>query len=464
MKRTLGIAGLLVLLATAVYGLVELAAWRYYYPGAPVADYPQPADRVQARQQDIDYFRHYLELDKSYTGVTRAAAEALLADLESRLEDLSDAAFQLGIARAVAVADNGHTNIWLGRFSRQHGRLPLRFFWFADGIHVVRAREAYADLLGAELLSIGGVPVLEAAVGLKDFVGGPWDAFRAYRGPILLELPAAHHAAGLSDSEAATTLTLRLLDGSLVVRRLSAEALADEAPLFWPDSYLLEAPPELEAEPWVGLASRIGELPLYLREPAREFRMSELPAGGLYLQYRANVGEGIGDFGKAVRRRLQEQSPSFLVLDQRFNGGGDYTLTADLMFDLPELVGEDVPIYIITGPSTFSAGMNSVAFLKAAGGDRVRILGERVGDRERFHGETNDFELPNSRLGMTFNTGLHDLARGCPPFPECYFRNYFRDVAVGTLAPDVVIETNFADYMIGRDPVLEVILSLDSEP
>jgi hypothetical protein len=136
------------------------------------------------------------------------------------------------------------------------------------------------------------------------------------------------------------------------------------------------------------------------------------------------------------------------------NGGGM------LMYDLPGLVANAGPVYILTGPATFSAGIHSVAFVKSTGGDQVLILGERVGDRERIYGETNNFELPNSKLGMTFNTGLHDVANGCPPFPECYYRNYFYDVAVGSLDPDMPVPTRFGDYMAGIDPVLDTAVAL----
>ena len=93
---------LTVIALSTVYGLIELAIWRHYYPGPPDADYPEPGSVLEARQQDLDYFRQFLELDRSYTSVTRLAAEALLAGMEPGLEDLSDAGFQLGIARAVA--------------------------------------------------------------------------------------------------------------------------------------------------------------------------------------------------------------------------------------------------------------------------------------------------------------------------------------------------------------------------
>jgi hypothetical protein len=456
-------AASVLLLLVGIAVLVRLAIDRHYYPDAPEFDAAPPADLLDARRQDLEYFRHYLELDRSYTDATRREAEAIVAEVASRVAGYSNAGFQLAIARAVAAADNGHSNVWLGRFSREHGRLPLRLYWFSDGVFVVRTRPDLEALLGAELLAVGGVPLEQAAEALGAFAGGTDEAFRAYRGPSLLELPAAHAAAGLSESELASALTFRLADGTTATQELAAESLAESTPLYRPSVYLLAAPPELRDPPWVGLASLLETLPDYLQEPRQPFRMRVLPAGGLYLQYRDNFSDGIDVFERDVREAARRRPPDYIVVDQRFNGGGDYTLTAGLMSDLPGLVAAQGRVYVLTGPTTFSAGINSVAFVKAAGGERVTIVGERIGDRERAWGETNDFELPHSRLGMTFNTGLHDVENGCPPFPECYFLNYFHDVAVGKLDPDIPVGTTSADYLAGVDPVLEAVLGLEGE-
>ena len=118
MKRLLvwiaGAATLLGLLVGAVWLTVDIV----YYPGAPAVDFPPPRDPAEARSQDIAYFRLFLDLDRSYTAETRRQATALLDELEERLEHetLTDGQFQLAIARAVAIADNGHTNIWMGAF------------------------------------------------------------------------------------------------------------------------------------------------------------------------------------------------------------------------------------------------------------------------------------------------------------------------------------------------------------
>ncbi len=443
----------------ALYGAADFYVDHTWYPGAPEANYPEPANRLEARQQDLAYFRHYLDLDKSYTPETRAAAEAILARLAGQLGNLSDAQFQLAIAGAVAAADNGHSNIWMERFSRMHGRIPLRLYWFADGLHVVRAHPDHADLLGGRLTMVNGIDVNTAAARLRPFVGGTEEAFRAYRGPILLEIPAAHHAAGLGDSELASSFTFELADGNTETRALAVQKLTVESPLFWPSRYLYPELPGDSEDGWEALAEHIERMPLYLQNPQDDYQWQRLAEGGLYIQFRQNYGDDIQDFQDSVRGALQQQQAEFVVVDQRFNGGGDYTLTEELMTDLPGLLAPGTPIYVITGPATFSAGINSVAFLRASGGEQVEIVGARIGDRERNYGETNDFVLPNSNLGMTFNTGLHDVQNGCPPWPQCYWRNYLSDVAVGKLDPELRVETTYRDYIEGIDPVLETILA-----
>lgn len=155
---------------------------------------------------------------------------------------------------------------------------------------------------------------------------------------------------------------------------------------------------------------------------------------------------------------LARQAYALVIVEQRGNGGGDYTRTDNLMRRLPKLVGSAAPIYVITGPLTFSAGISSVAFLKAGGGAQVTIIGTETGDHERIWGETSLLTLPNSQLDMQLATGLHDYQNGCHRFPECYWLDFFMNVSAGSLSPDVVIPATFTDYVSGKDAAMHAIL------
>ena len=61
------------------------------------------------------------------------------------------------LARAVALADNGHTNVSpISRRARVNA-LPLRLAWFSDGLFVLQATQANEDLLGARIELISGL-------------------------------------------------------------------------------------------------------------------------------------------------------------------------------------------------------------------------------------------------------------------------------------------------------------------
>ena len=85
------------------------------------------------------------------------------------------------------------------------------------------------------------------------------------------------------------------------------------------------------------------------------------------------------------------------MLDLRYDGGGDYTLTSAFAHALPKLVRAPGRIALITGPDEFSAGITTAAFVKDAGGARVTIVGEPVGDRLSFWSEGGHGCLPHAQ-------------------------------------------------------------------
>jgi hypothetical protein len=59
---------------------------------------------------------------------------------------------------------------------------------------------------------------------------------------------------------------------------------------------------------------------------------------------------------------------------------------------------------------------------------------------------------------MQFATGLHDYAGGCYEFPNCYWLDFFHNVSVGSLSPEITIPFTFDDYVSGQDAAINFIL------
>lgn len=448
-----------IMLAVGLLGL-ELARQAYFYPSIPAADYPTPTGRAEAWQQDLDYLRTYVALNRPYTEETRAEALALINTLTANIDNLSDAELKLGIARVAALSQNGHSFARISDLTRSEGRIPLLGRMFDDGYTFLWATPPYRHLLGAQLVAIDGHPIEDVIAAFRPYSGAKESYFRQYVG-WYLETPSLVHALGYAENPTRYTLRVRPFNSQeLIEIEVSA---ADTPP---PVVSAQEMLTPMEMVGWDGLLQQRPFLPIFLQNWQTPFQAQVMDAiNGYYIRYGANddVGEhSIAAFNKSVAAELAQHAYAVLIIDQRGNGGGDYTRTANLMRRLPELAGEQTPIYVLTGPLTFSAGISSVAFLKASGGEQVTIIGTEMGDHERMWGETSLLTLPNSQLDMQLATGLHDYKNGCHQFPDCYWLDFFMNVSVGSLSPEITIPFTFEAYVMGQDAAMNHILEAHS--
>lgn len=458
-RRTLFAVGLVVLPLVLAMAGIAFAFFRTFYPDAPVADYSPATDTATAQQQDFDYFRHFLEYDRSYAPEARARATELLAEYTPRAGSLSEAEFDLAIARMIALADNGHSRVQPGPLSRRHNRLPCRLYRFADGYHVLRARAACTALLGARIEAVDGRPLAEVVDRLHDYYHGPRNHYEQFAATYLLESPALLHAAGLAAASDHLTLRVALRDGTQHEVAMAADPPDPDALRVSSDRYLSPLRIERETTDWSALLPVDAPLPLFLRDPQTPFRSMPLDDPAFhYVQLRSNSdeeGHPIAAFVARVAREIREARPRVVVLDLRFDQGGDFTTTASLMKNIATLADSIERVDVLTSAWTFSAGNVGVALAKQHGGDKVRVVGEPVGDRIRMWAEGGNLWLPNSKLALRYSTGLHDYSRSCRYEPGCFWVLYFFPMQVTSIEPDVRVDYTFGDYVALRDPVLE---------
>jgi hypothetical protein len=118
-------------------------------------------------------------MDRSFSPAARAEANRQIAELKSEHAPLDRERFHDALLRITALADNGHTNLHYGKGGPQNF-IPLRVVLFADGLYVLRAKSAYADLLGARVESIEGRPTRDVIAALEQLHGGTEGWRRTY--------------------------------------------------------------------------------------------------------------------------------------------------------------------------------------------------------------------------------------------------------------------------------------------
>ena len=420
----------------------------------------------EARRADLAVFRKkFLAEDRSYSAAARAEAEARVARLEADAEAVSQAYFELELGRIVALADNGHTALFAGPRSRHFDRVALRLVPFGEEFHVLRAREADADLLGARLLAVDGRPAAELRDAGRALHGGlpAWgDRFVPY----FLESPEQMHALGLATRAGEALYRFRLPDGREVERRLVAEPPSADRARANALRWLSPAPLPGEGPGWrTALAAE--RAPWGLREPEDPFRWREAPElEALVVDMRQNDDaddQDIDDFLGEVKSKLRAARPANLVLDLRLNGGGDLTTTRSFMKELHGLVPGR--LFVLTSPWTFSAAISSLGYLEQSAPARVTVVGDPVGDRLEFFSEGSVVELPRSGLSVLHATERHDYRNGCRSARDCHGEVVRHPIAVASLAPDVPAPWTIEVYLAGRDPGMEAVAAaLGGEP
>ena len=446
----------------AMAGGLLFGLFHTFNPAPPPSNFPKPATALQSQQQDIEQFSRLIAMDRSFSPAARAEADRQIAALRSVHEPLDSDRFHVALLRITALPDNGHTYLHQGNAGPQ-SLIPLRVELFADGLYVLRAKSGYTDLLGARVESIEGKPASDVIAALEQLRGGT-EGWRRESAAMYVESPGILYGDAIGSSPDQTHWTFRLSDGSEVARTLPAQVAGDNEPSGPMDRWL--SPQKMKGEPanWSALISNEADLPLSLRDFDNSLRRTWLNDGcTLFLQLKAIADsdkETIADFLKASTNDMRAHPPCNIILDMRFNGGGDYTKAAHFASHLPDFLAPGGQIYILTGPQTFSAAISTVAFVKQAAGSRAIILGEPIGDRLSFYGEGNQGCLPHANLCLHYATGMHDYAHPCRNWHRCFWLDWLFPVQVKSLAPNENIPMTFADYKTLHDPVFERAVTL----
>ncbi len=421
--------------------------------------YPTPADRIEAWRQDLDVVRRrFLKYDRSFGSAARRAFAQAIDRLEASLSDLNDQEVIVALSEAVALSGNAHTRLYLLRNRVELRRLPVRVYWFSDGLFVVRATPAQRDALGCRVTAVAGRDPREVRERVARLFAGN-ESWVDYKSPYFMTSPEILYGLRMIADMEQVPLAFDCGDRGAFERALAplplqrshdpVEAWRDLSPRWRGDGGGSES-----------VLPATGSLPLYLRDPSRYYWFEYLEESDtLYLQYNRSQnmseGEGFEEFAARVETFVTKKPLRGFILDLRFNTGGNNGVAARFMERLVALEKEGTigRLFVVTGRATFSAGISHAAYLKQY--SDATFVGEPVGDELDTWSEGGNVVLPNSGLTVHFTNGFHSLSRVERPEFEPYL---WTDLDLDDLDPDVVVRPSSRDYLSGRDPVLETII------
>ena len=306
-----------------------------------VVPLPTPANRLESWKQGLDFAAARLpEYDRAFTPRTRGEFRQALAQLRHALPRSNDAEILVALSRAVALSGNAHTWRRLdptrqGSFSTE---FPIRIWWFSDGPYVLKAAPRYRRALRCRVIAFDGHELFRARDEVASLFAGN-ASWGDYLSPIYLTNPDILYGLGLIRSRGRALFTLEDARGSRFRLRVRSEHVDQSAmpAESWQDLSPLMV---TSKPPWTpALDAGAQPLPLYLRHARQPYWFEFRPETGLlYFQFNraadAEVGPSFREFGDSLVAFAEQHSVRNVVVDLRFNSGGDLGVAQAFMKSL----------------------------------------------------------------------------------------------------------------------------------
>lgn len=349
---------------------------------------------------------------------------------------LSDLQIALKIQQWIAGFGDLHTNLIFTSLLDSDRLLPLGLRWMDDGLYVVTAPMGQEGMLGCRLAELNGTPVEAVADSLGTLFSADNGAVRKVFVPnYFCFVQLLEHFGFVENGK--VEIKLLSTDNEVRVHEITPGTVNRKRLVsFRPDSV---AACYRNARSLFATHYEDADSILYIQYNKCWSRELEEESGRKETASRLPSFASLED---SVFHVLRNRPVSKLILDVRFNGGGNSMPGTRLAERLAVFMQQqDCPpkVYVVLGAATFSSAiLNALDFKRLL---HACWVGEETSGKPNHFGEIRSFVLPSSGLQVQYST------------------RYFMNVKTekNTLMPDVRIPTTFDDFSKGVDPVYEWI-------
>lgn len=392
-------------------------------------------------QSDLRFLQQtvHKEYPFLFIKVTAAQFDAEADKLYKAMPALQEHERLAGLARMVALFKYGHTSLRWQNSPVKYHIAPINFYWFSDGIYVEGTSKNYSSILGAKLVKVEGVPVMQALEAIKPLVPAENDQYFKANGPDFLVNPEALHAQHVA-KELKKTITYTFeKDG-----RSFDQAVTASAAFMLPRTYGFVS----RNADWLSVRDT-SNTPCYLKKLDKIYYYEYLPeTKTVYIrhsQIQDDSAEAIPLFYKKVFAFIDKNDVDRLVLDVRLNGGGNNYKNKPIITGIIESkkINQPGKLFVIIGRRTFSACQNLVNELSNY--TNAVFVGEPTGENINFYGDNRRVELPRTKIPVVLSFA------------------WWQDKAPWEngpwLAPQLAADMSFDDYKSNKDPALKACLN-----
>ncbi|MBU3089422.1 peptidase S41 [Clostridium gasigenes] len=387
--------------------------------------------------EDIEFLKETLinKHKNLFFNITRESFENNIKELKSRIENLDYNDMKVEISRVIASIGDSHTAVKLP----MNYLLPLEFYWFKEGIYVIKTLGEYKELKYSKVIEINNVPINEVLEELTEIISHENKSY--LKANIVKYLQAVELLYGLMIIDDIENCSMKFegLNGEIKTRNINSVDINKYNELL-----LLDSENKEQCNINKNDKELFNKIPLYRKNNHKNYWFEYLEEKQiLYFKYnscRDVLEESIEDFTKNIIKFMEKNNVNKLVVDLRNNTGGDSRLLEPFIKYVQEndKINKFGKLFIVIGRDTFSSALlNAFSFKNNT---NATLIGEPTGGKPNCYGEIEKFNLPNSKFLITYSTEYYNL---------------IEDDNSDSLLPDINVEVGIYDFINGKDPVLE---------
>ncbi len=355
--------------------------------------------------------------------------------IKTSVPDLSNFEITLRLQQTIAAMGDSHTRVNLGKIIDRNKILPLKLYWFRDGIYILKTTQENEEILGNRIISINQTPIKTVIDSLSTLVTIDNRAIVKSYIPELLPLVQILQYFKFTHS---SKIELGLED----MYGTNKDYIIEPSPINRKNIKIVK--PASLALCYQNQKSFFTD---YYQPNDKVYYIQYNKCYSKELDVKYNNGKNADqlpsfkEFENKVFENLKSQQIDKIVFDLRFNRGGNSYQGTVFIEKFSKYLDKhpEKKIFVITGRSTFSSAILNVMDFKKL--TNASIVGEETSGKPNHFGEVRSFKLPYSGLNVSYST------------------KYFTRSANNekTIKPDISIESDFKDYRNGIDPVYEWI-------
>ena len=304
--------------------------------------------------------------------------------------------------------------------------LPIKTYWFNDGLYILDTSNNYKEIIGKQIVKINNIHIKEVFNTIKPILNADNDFYKKYLFQAYGLMPSLLKTVGFGNSN--DKVTLEFASGEIkTIESSSIESYSALSRMLANDEFFsISNTTHVKENYWFESIPKTKNLFIQLQHISNN-----------------ESGDSFSDFVKNIETILTKNEITKVIVDVRYGGGGNGFKLKPLTDALRDSkkINQKGRLFVLTSNATRGTLLELASILKQ--NTKAIIVGEPTAEGPNTVGDIKYITLPNSNLKVSLT---HQL----------WSTSWNKDLST-ILLPDEKVVYNYADRLKHKDPWLFLV-------